>query len=355
MLLASNPGYWGTLATPREELAFAVASERLGFDALWLGEPYGNDAATVLAWYAGATSRLRLGTAVLAMPGRTPAMTAQTAATLDALSDGRLLLGLGLSGPQVSEGWHGVPFDRPIARTREYVEVVRMALRRERLVFDGSTVQLPLPDGPGKPLKLILLPLRPAVPVYLAALGPQSVRLCGEVADGWLPWFWSPEHAAALSAPLRDGAERAGRDVAEVDVAPQVVVRIDADERAARDAVRDVVALYVGGMGSREQNFYNALVSSYGFEDVAARVQEAYLAGDKREAERLLPDDLIDAVCLVGSPARVAERLAAYAAAGAGTFVGIPWGTSAEDRMTQLRRLAEAGERSGAITGGRAA
>jgi F420-dependent oxidoreductase-like protein len=308
-----------------------------------VGEPYGNDAATVLAWYAGATTRLRLGTAVLAMPGRTPAMTAQTAATLDALSGGRLLLGLGLSGPQVSEGWHGVRFDRPLTRTREYVDVVRMALRSEHVQYDGETVQLPLPDGPGKSLKLILRPVRREVPLYLAALGPQSVRLCGEIADGWLPWFWCPEHASSLAAPLVES----GRDLSAFDVAPQVLVRIDDDEDAARDALRDVVALYVGGMGSREQNFYHRLVVSYGFADAAREVQELYLAGDKRGAAARLPGELIDAVCLVGSPARVADRLQDYAAAGASTVVGIPWASSAEDREAQLRLLAEAGEKAG--------
>src|SRR3954454_23679594 len=165
--ISANPGYWGTYATPAQELAFAVECERRGFDAIWVGEPYGNDAATVLAWYAGATTRLRLGTAVLAMPGRTPAMTAQAAATLDALSGGRLLLGLGLSGPQVSEGWHRVRFDRPLTRTREYVDVVRMALRHERVQYDGDTLQLPLAGGSGKPLKLILRPVRRDVPIYL--------------------------------------------------------------------------------------------------------------------------------------------------------------------------------------------
>jgi F420-dependent oxidoreductase-like protein len=351
MRLSANPGYWGAFATPQQELAFAVEAERLGFDAIWVGEPYGNDAATVLAWYAGATTRLRLGTAVLAIPGRTPAMTAQTAATLDALSGGRLLLGLGLSGPQVSEGWHGVRFDRPLARTRDYVEVVRLALRSERVRYDGPTLQLPLPDSAGKALKLILRPRRAEVPVYLAALGPQSVALCGEIADGWLPWFWCPEHADELAGPLRDGAARAGRHVPEADVAPQVVVRVDEDADAARDAVRDVVALYVGGMGSKEQNFYHRLVSSYGFEAEAVEVQELYLSGRKAEAEARLSDELIGAVCLVGSPARVADRLQAYAKAGATTLVGIPWGSSAEDRLAQLRLLAEAGERSGVVTG----
>lgn len=349
MRLSAGPGYWGSFATPAQELAFAVECEQLGFDGIWVGEPYGHDAASVLAWYAGATTRLRLGSGVLAMPGRTPAMTAQVAATLDALSEGRLLLGLGLSGPQVSEGWHGVAFGKPLQRTREYVDVVRMALRHERLRYDGQTLQLPLPDGPGKALKLILTPRRADVPIYLAALGPQNVRLCGEIADGWLPWLWSPEHAHVQAAELEQGAARSGRGVAAIDVAPNVFVRIDEDEAAARDAVRDVVALYVGGMGSREQNFYGRLVASYGFEAAAKEVQDLYLDGNKREAAAALPDELLDTVCLVGSRGRVAERLQAYASAGATTLVGLPWATTAEDRLAQLRLLAEAGARCGAV------
>jgi len=348
MRIGCSPGYWGTLGTVAEERDFALAAERLGYDSVWVGEPYGNDAATVLAWYAAVTTRIKLGTAVLAMPGRTPAMTAQTAATLDLLSDGRLLLGLGLSGPQVSEGWHGVPFARPLQRTREYVDVVRMALRHEKVQYDGSTLTLPLPDGPGKPLKLILKPRRPDVPIYLAALGPNNLRLTGEIADGWLPWWWAPEHAETLAGPLREGLAR--RDHPRFEVVPNVIVRVDDDEAAARDAVRPVLALYVGGMGSRESNFYNRLVSSYGFEAVAGKVQDLYLDGRKADAAAALPDELVDLVCLCGSQARVADRLHAYAEGGADVVMGIPWATTAADRNHQLHLFAAAAEKSGTCT-----
>jgi F420-dependent oxidoreductase-like protein len=332
-----------------EELGFAQESERLGFDSVWVGEPYGNDAVTVLAWFAGATSRIRLGSAILAIPGRTATMTAQTAATLDAISGGRLLLGLGTSGPQVSEGWHGVPFAHQLQRTREYVDVVRMALRREVVRYDGETIRLPLPDGPGKALKLIMRPLRAEVPIYLAALGPRNVALCGEIADGWLPLWWAPEHAARLAEPLHEGQDAAGRARDSVTVVPNVMVRVDADEQAARDLVRPMLALYVGGMGSREKNFYNRLIASYGYEDVARRVQDLYLDGRRDEATALIPDDLVDLVCLCGAPDRIVDRLSAYAHAGADTLMGIPMALSPEDRLGQLRLLAEAAERSGVV------
>ena len=330
MRLGSNPGYWGSLGTAADELAFAVESERLGYDSIWVGEPYGHDAATVLASYAVATTTIGLGSSVLAIPGRSAAMTAQTAATLDAISRGRFHLGLGTSGPQVSEGWHGVPFAKPLARTREYVDVVRMALRRETVRYDGATIQLPLPDGGGKALKLILTPLRSEIPIYLAALGPQNLELCAEIADGWLPFLWAPEHAVRISAR------------ADFAVVPNVFTRIDEDEQAARDMLRPTVALYVGGMGSAGKNFYNQLVRSYGFENVARTVQELYLSGRQKEAVAQVPDELVDLVCLCGSPARVADRLAAYADAGASTLMSIPWATSVADRLDQLRLLAEA-------------
>jgi F420-dependent oxidoreductase-like protein len=350
MLLGANVGYFGMLGPVAEELRFAQESERLGYDSVWVGEPYGNDAATVLAWFAGATSRIRLGSAILAIPGRTPAMTGQTAATIDAISGGRLLLGLGTSGPQVSEGWHGVRFGRQLQRTREYVDVVRMVLRREVVQYDGQTIQLPLPDGPGKALKLIMRPVRAEVPIYLAALGPKNVALCGEIADGWLPLWWAPEYADRLAQPLREGQETAGRAPNSVKIVPNVMVRIDDNEQAARDLVAPMLALYVGGMGSREQNFYNRLIGSYGYEDIAKRVQDRYLDGHKAEAAALIPDDLVDLVCLTGSPDRVADRLRAYADAGADTLMGIPAAFSHEDRLTQLRLLAEAAERSGVVS-----
>jgi F420-dependent oxidoreductase-like protein len=233
-----------------------------------------------------------------------------------------------------------VPFARQLQRTREYVEVVRMALRREVVRYDGETVQLPLPGGEGKALKLILRPVRDEIPIYLAALGPKNVALCGEVADGWLPLWYAPEHAARLHEPLGE------RDVA---VCPSVMLRIDDDLDAARAVMRPALALYVGGMGSRRRNFYNALIASYGYEDVAREVQELYLDGRQGEAAALLPDELIDLVCMVGGVDRVADRLAAYRDAGVDTLIAIPAAWSADDRVGQLRLLVEAAERSGLV------
>jgi F420-dependent oxidoreductase-like protein len=348
MRLGLNTGYVGSDGTAGTALALALEAERLGYDSLWVPEPYGNDAATALGWLAGQTERILLGTGILAIPGRTPAMCAQTAATLDLISGGRLLLGLGTSGPQVSEGWHGVPFARQLARTREYVDVVRMALRRERVEYHGETIDLPLEGGEGKPLKLLLRPPRAEVPVYLAALGPRNVALCGELADGWLPFLWAPEHAAELREPLDEGALAAGRAPGAVAVCPTAFLSVSDDLESARDAVRPMLALYVGGMGSRTRNFYNRMISSYGFDDVAQQVQELYLAGRRQEAASALPDELIDMVTLCGPVDRVADRLSAYREAGATTVIVFPVG-SAEGRLEQVREFARAADRSGQV------
>src|SRR5579859_3304207 len=198
---------------PADQLAVAEAAEAMGYDSIWTAEAYGSDAATVLAWLASSTSRIKLGAAVFQMPGRTPAMTAMTAATIDQLSHGRMILGLGSSGPQVAEGWHGQRFGRQLRRTREYVAVVRMALARERVEYHGETIELPLPDGPGKPLKLMISPVQERIPIYLAAIGPKNTALAGEIADGWLPIFFSPEHVAEVRAPLEEGAARSGHSL----------------------------------------------------------------------------------------------------------------------------------------------
>ena len=240
-------------------------AERLGFHSAWAAEAYGSDAATVLAWLAAGTSTIRLGAGIFQMPGRSPAMTAMTAATIDELSGGRMLLGIGSSGPQVSEGWHGQRFARQLQRTREYVAVVRLALSRERVVFDGETLQLPLPDGPGRALKLTIGAVQDQIPIYLAAIGPRNTTLAGEIADGWLPTFFSPENVGEFRELLQAGADRAGRTLDDFDIAPTVQVFISDDRAAARDLMRPILALYIGGMGSRKQNFYKSLVERYGF------------------------------------------------------------------------------------------
>jgi F420-dependent oxidoreductase-like protein len=309
---------------------------------VWTAEAYGSDAATILGWLAGQSERIRLGSGIFQMPARTPAMTAMTAATLDQLSGGRMILGLGSSGPQVAEGWHGQPFARQLTRTREYVAVVRMALARERVSFEGETLRLPLPDGPGKALKLTIGTVQERIPIYLAAIGPRNTRLAAEIADGWMPFLFSPEGVDEFRPSLEEGFARAGggKGYADFDIAPSVNVYVSDDLESARDAMRPFLALYIGGMGSREKNFYNQMVSRYGFEDAARRVQDLYLEGHKEEAAAALPGELIDTVTLCGPEDRVRDRLRALDAAGVGTLVVTPMAWTFEERLDQVRRVA---------------
>ena len=300
MKLGVHIGYWGLGLSSQDQLEIVQEAEKLGYDSVWTAEAYGSDAATVLAWLAGQTSKIRLGSGILQMPGRSPAMTAMTAATIDQLSGGRMILGIGSSGPQVAEGWHGQRFAKQLQRTREYVAVVRKALARERLEFHGETLELPLPDGPGKALKLTIAPVQERIPVYLAAIGPKNTALAGEIADGWIPTLFSPEHVSELRPLLQEGADRVGRSLDGFDIAPTVNVFVTDDLPAARDAMRPFIALYVGGMGSRKQNFYNNLVCRYGFEAEAKVIQDLYLEGKREEAMAAIPDALIDMVSLCG-------------------------------------------------------
>jgi len=341
MRLGLHVGYWGLWMDAEQQLAAVQVAEELGYDSAWTAEAYGSDAATILAWIAGATTRIRLGAAIFQMPARSPAMTAMTAATIDRLSGGRMILGLGSSGPQVAEGWHGQRFAGQLRRTREYFEVVRMALRRERVEYHGETIELPLPDGPGKALKLTIAPMQERIPIYLAAIGPRNTALAGEIADGWIPTFLAPEHIGGFRDLLAEGAARGGRSLDGFDIAPQVSVHISDDLEAARNYMRPGLALYVGGMGSREQNFYKTLVSRYGFGDAADEIQDLYLAGHREEACRAIPDELIDQVSLCGPPDVVAARLSVYRDAGVGTLIATPIAFSAEDQLGQLRALAE--------------
>ena len=341
MKLGLNLGYWGLGLTAADQLALVQEAEILGYDSVWAAEAYGSDAATVLAWLAGRTERIGLGSAIFQMPARTAAMTAMTAATLDQLSDGRFRLGLGPSGPQVSEGWHGVRFARQLRRTREYVEVVRKALARERLEYHGETIELPLPDGPGKALKLTISPLQARLPIYLSAIGPRSIKLAGEIADGWLPVLFSPEHVAEFEPLLEEGAALAGRSLDGFEIAPTVIVFITDEVEAARDAMRPMLALYVGGMGSRDQNFYADLMRRYGFEEATERVQDLYLEGKRDEAAAALPIELIDTVTLCGPRDAVRERLAVYREAGVGTLSVNPMALDFDSRREQLRTMAQ--------------
>src|ERR671925_128722 len=233
MKLGVHVGYWGLGLTSEEQLALVQEAERLGYDSVWSAEAYGSDAATVLGWLAGQTEHIKIGSAIFQMPGRSPAMTAMTAATLDRLSNGRMLLGIGSSGPQVAEGWHGQRFGKQLQRTREYVDIVRKALARERLTYSGEAYELPLPEGPGKALKLMIAPVQERIPIYIASIGPKNTQLTGEIADGWLPVFFSPEHVGESRALLEEGAARAGRSLNGFDIAPTVQVALDDDlERA---------------------------------------------------------------------------------------------------------------------------
>jgi F420-dependent oxidoreductase-like protein len=351
MELGVNLGYFG-MGMDADNVAVAQEAERLGYAVVWAAEAYGSDVPTVLAWVGAQTERIGLGAAVMQIPARTPAMTAMTAATLDTLSGGRFRLGLGVSGPQVSEGWHGVRFSAPLARTREYVDIVRMALRRERVAYEGRHFTLPLPDGPGKALKLTVRPPREHLPLYLAAVGPRNLELAGEIADGWLAIFFSPEHSGDLLEAVATGRRRSGRGtdadpLAGFDIAPTVPVCLADDVEAAAAGVSGYAALYIGGMGSREKNFYNQLACRMGFEEDARRVQELYLSGRHRDAAAAVPFELIDSTSLVGPRERIAQRLRRYADVGVGTLSVAPFAASLEDRLHVVRTMAELMEETG--------
>jgi F420-dependent oxidoreductase-like protein len=341
MKLGLFAGYWGLGITGDQQLEMAQEADRLGYDSIWAAEAYGSDAATVLAWIASNTERAKIASGIFQMPARTPAMTAMTAATLDNISGGRFMLGLGISGPQVVEGWHGQPFERPIARSREYVAIVRKALARETLTYDGEFYTLPRPGGPGKPLKLIIKPVQERIPIYLAAIGPKNTALAAEIADGWLPTLFAPDHFDAFRPSLEEGLGKAGRSLDELDVAPQVSLAIYDDVEHARNFLRPYLALYIGGMGSREKNFYTQLVSRYGFEDAAREVQDLYLSGKQADAMAAIPTELIDQIALCGPPDVVKERLDHYRDAGVGTLLVTPAASTQEDRLRMIRELAE--------------
>lgn len=351
MRLGLNLGYWGA-GNDQDNLALVEEAERLGYAVCWAAEAYGSDAVTVLAWVAAQTERIDVGSAVMQVPARTPAMTAMTAATLDTLSGGRFRLGLGVSGPQVSEGWHGVRFDSPLSRTREYVDIVQLALRRETVRYQGEHWTLPLPDGPGKAIKLTVRPLRDRIPVYLAAVGPKSLRLAGEIADGWLAVFFAPEQAAISLDPLKAGRLAAGRGTGAdpltgFDIVPTVPVVVMDDVASAADLLRGYAALYVGGMGSRKHNVYNALVRRMGFEKEAQLIQDLYLARNHRDAAAAVPQELIDRTSLIGPAERIRDRLHAYAEAGVTTLTIAPGALQFDRRIAVLRTVAKALDASG--------
>ncbi len=324
MKLGINIGYSGARMSLPLDLVLQV--ERLGYESVWTAEAYGSDAVTPLAYLAAKTTRIKLGTAIMQIPGRTPAMCAMTMSTLDALSGGRALVGLGLSGPQVVEGWHGAPYGRPAARTREYVEILRRIWGREEPVeYHGREYQMPYTGpgatGLGKPLKSILHGRQ--LPVYLATMGPVNIRNTAELADGWLPIWFSPQRMDLFRPALEEGFERAGggKSWKDFDIAAGCAVVITDDVKAGLDTMRPMLALYVGGMGAREKNFHNEMAVKYGYGDAAARIQELYLAGRKEEAEAAVPYELCDEMSLVGPIARIKERFGAWEDAGVTTML----------------------------------
>jgi F420-dependent oxidoreductase-like protein len=335
MKLGLNLPYEGSLSFP-EAVELAQRAEALGYESIWMPEAYGTDAVSILGALAARTERIQLGTGIVNVFSRTPALLAQTAATLDLISGGRFILGLGTSGHQVVSGWHGLAFDQPLLRMRETIAIIRQVLRRERLVFEGEVFRL------DKGLKLLARPLRAAVPIYLATLTPGGLRLTGELADGWIPTLFAPEHMDLFRPELEAGARTSGRPLASLAIAPHVPVSIDEDRARAREALKPWVALYVGGMGSRSKNFYNDLVRRYGFAEDARTLQDLYLGGKQLEAIHRVPDALVDAISIAGPASYVRERLALWASAGVTTMLASVHGKTQAERLRTLEMLAAA-------------
>ena len=335
-------GYWGIGPEGEEALDLVRTAENAGFESVWAAESYGSDVVSVLAWLAGQTEKINLGGAIMQVPARPPAAAAMAGATIDKLSKGRFLFGFGPSGPQVSEGWYGIPYSKPWGRTREYVEVVREIIAREGpLDHQGEHYQLPLPDSQGKALKLNFHPERNYIPVFLGAIGRKSVEISAEIADGWIPIFFSPEKfEEAWGEHIEIGLEKGNRKREDFEVSPSVQVAIDGDLEAARNVVRMGLVLYFGGMGSRKTNFYVDLAHRFGFGEVADEVQELFQAGDKEKAFQAVPDEVVNAVSLIGPEDEVAERLAAFTAKGVDRLIATPIATDHEGRTHTVERLA---------------
>jgi F420-dependent oxidoreductase-like protein len=324
--------------TGPQDVDYVVEAERLGVDSVWTAEMWGHDALTPLAYLAAKTERIRLGTGILQLGARTPALLAMSAMSMQAISGGRFLLGLGTSGPQVVEGWHGVRFDAPIARTRETVEIIRKVTAGERLAYDGAHYRLPLPDGPGRAIRPMAPPVH--VPIYIASLGPRNLELTGEVADGWLGTCFMPETASAFLEPIAAGLERAGRTMADLDIAVAATVELtDDEEEAARRHARGY-AFTIGAMGSPEQNFYNDAFGRQGFGEDVAAVQRLWLEGKREEAAERVPIELGRRTNLLGPRDTVRERLIAYRDAGV-TTLRVGTSGSTDERLATLETLVE--------------
>ncbi len=335
-------GYWGIGPRGEEAAELVKASEAAGFESVWVAESYGSDVVSVLAWLAPQTETIQLGAAIMQVPARPPAAAAMAGVTIDALSGGRFLFGFGPSGPQVSEGWYGVPYAKPWGRTREYVEIVRkIVAREEKLDHHGEHYDLPLPGGEGKPLKLNFRPVRNEIPVFLGAIGRKSVELAAEIADGWIPIFFSPDaFEETWGEHIEAGLEKGGRSREDLEISPSLQVAIDGDLDAARGVVKASLLLYFGGMGSRKTNFYVDLAHRFGYGEVADEVQRLYQDGKREDAYAAIPDEIVDAVALVGTEQEVAERLERFSSAGIDRLIVSPFHAGLDQAKHTVERLA---------------
>ncbi len=343
--LGLNLGYWGIGPQGDEAVEIVQAAEAAGFDSVWAAESYGSDVVSILAWLAPQTSTIKLGAAIMQVPARPPAAAAMAGATIDALSGGRFMFGFGPSGPQVSEGWYGVDYAKPWGRTREYIEVVRKIIAREgRLEHSGEHYQLPMVDGSSgqaKALKLNFHPIRNEIPVYVGAIGRKSVEMAAEICDGWIPIFFSPDaFDETWGEHLEAGFAKGGRSREDLEVSPSIQVAIDGDLDSARAVVRAGLLLYLGGMGSRETNFYVDLTHRFGFGEVADEVQSLYLDGNREDAYNAIPDELVNATSLIGSEAEVAERLDSFGKIGVDRLICSPVQLDKTQRLHTIERLA---------------
>ena len=346
--LGLNLGYWGIGPRGDDATEIVQAAERLGYDSVWSAESYGSDAVSVLAYLAAKTETIQLGASILQVPARQPAAAAMAGVTIDALSGGRFLFGFGPSGPQVSEGWYGIPYEKPWGRTREYIEIVKQIVAREgRLEYEGKHYRLPLMEGEGvtgqgKALKLNIHPIRNEIPIYIGAIGRKSVELAAEITDGWIPVFFSVERwQEAWGEHVEAGLAKGGRSRDQFSVSPSIQMAIDGDLDAARGMIKAGLLLYIGGMGSKETNFYADLTRRFGFTEVADEVQSLYLEGKREEAYAAIPDELVDATALVGTEEEVAKRVKAFAESGVDRLIVSPMHGEMEQNVGALEKLAE--------------
>src|ERR1700750_1841772 len=340
--LGLNLGYWGIGPAGEEAAELVLAAEGMGYESVWAAESYGSDVVSVLAWRGARTEKITLGAAIMQVPARPPAAAAMAGATIDKLSSGRFLFGFGPSGPQVSEGWYGVPYAKPWGRTREYIEVVREIIAREGpLEHHGTHYDLPLPGGEGKALKLNFHPLRNSIPVFIGAIGRKSVQMTADVADGWIPIFFSVDHfEETWGEHLEAGFAAAGRTRADVEVSPSQSCASDGDLEAARNMVKASLLLYLGGMGSRKTNFYVDLAHRFGFGDVADEVQQRFQSGDRGGAFEAIPDELVHTTSLVGTEAEIAERVERFVGASVDRLIVSPAHLERDQQLHTLERLA---------------